>query len=59
MNIQNIFKSYKTLLGFMVLCIFIQLLLGDSVLYGFLWLVLLSMIMINIDDFTALLKNVT
>ena len=57
MDIQKIFTSYKTLIGFMIMCIFIQMLLGDGVLYGFLWLVLFSMIIINVDDFTALLNK--
>lgn len=57
MTAEKIFTSYKTLLGFMVLCVFIQMLLGDQVLYMFLWLVLGSMLIINSGDFISFLQS--
>lgn len=57
MTAEKIFTSYKTLIGFMILCVFIQMLLGDQVLYMFLWLVLAGMILINADDFIGFLQS--
>lgn len=57
MTAQKIFSSYKTLIGFMILCVFVQMILGDQVLTAFLWLVLFSMIIINSGDFIAFLQG--
>lgn len=53
---QDFFKSYTFLMGFMIMCIFIQMLLGAKVLGKFLWLVLLSMIIINSNKFIGLIS---
>lgn len=56
-QIKNFFNSFTFLIGFMILCIFMQMLLGKQVLYKFLWLVLLGMIVVNVDTFNNILKN--
>ena len=56
-QIKNFFHSFTFLIGFMILCIFMQMLLGKQVLYKFLWLVLAGMIVVNVDTFNNILKN--
>ena len=46
-QIKNFFNSFTFLIGFMILCIFMQMLLGKQVLYKFLWLVLFGMVVVN------------
>lgn len=52
---KNFFESYTFLVGFMVLCIFIQMLLGKNVLNKFLWLVLAGMLVTHSDTFIGIL----
>lgn len=54
---EKFFSSYKTLIGFLIASIFIQMLLGDDVLQAFLWLVLFSMLILNYKVFTSFLSR--
>ena len=56
-TMKNFFSSFTFLVGFMVLCIFMQMLFGAKMLNKFLWLVLFGMIITNVDNFTAILKK--
>ena len=56
-KLENIFTNFKSLIGFLIMCIFIQMVLGEKTLYSFLWLVLLSMLIINHKKFTTYLQS--
>ena len=56
-KLQEFFSSFKTLIGFLILCIFIQMIFGDKVLTNFLWLILFSMLIINYQEFTSFMQN--
>ena len=55
--LQKFFTSYTFIVGFMITCIFIQMLFGAGFLNKFLWLILISMVLINSNDFIETFKK--
>lgn len=54
---SSFFNNFSNFVGFLVLCIFIQMLLGKEILEKFLWIVLIGMILLNANGFTKFLKE--
>ena len=52
---QIIYEKYSSIVGFMVMCVIIQTMLGTEILNQFLLLVLLSMILLNAEEFITML----
>lgn len=48
---EIVFEKFSTIVGFLILCIVIQTMLGSEILNQFLLLVLVSMILLNADSF--------
>ena len=55
---ELVFQKYSTIVGFLVLCIVIQTMLGNEILNQFLLLVLLSMILLNADSFIKMIGGI-
>lgn len=52
---QRFFDQYGKIMSFLMICLLIDLTLGNDVLNNFLLLVLISMIMLNSGRFVALI----
>ena len=55
---QIVYEKYGTIVGFMVMCVFIQTMLGTEILNQFLLLVLLSIILLNAEDFISMIGGI-
>ena len=55
---QIIYEKYSTIVGFMVMCVIIQTMLGNEILNQFLLLVLLSIILLNAEDFIKMIGGI-
>ena len=55
---QIVYEKYGTIVGFMVMCVMIQTLLGNEILNQFLLLVLLSIVLLNAEDFTKMIGGI-
>lgn len=54
---QDFIKSYPFILSFLFMTLLIQMTLGDRITYQFLWLVLLSMLVVNHNKIKQVLKG--
>lgn len=52
---QMVFEKYGVIVGFLVMCIMVQTLLGNDVLNDMLLLILLSIVILNADSFVNML----
>lgn len=55
---QLVFEKFGTIVGFLILCIIIQVMLGNEVLNQFLLLVLMSIVLLNADSFVKMLGGI-
>lgn len=55
---EMVFEKFSTIVGFLILCIVIQTMLGNEILNQFLLLVLISMILLNADSFISMLGGI-
>lgn len=55
---QLVFEKYSTIVGFLILCIIIQTMLGNEILNQFLLLVLLSIVLLNADSFVKMIGGI-
>lgn len=55
---QEVFDKFGTIVAFLVICILIQTMLGNDILNQFLLLVLLSIILLNANDFIKMLGGI-
>ena len=55
---QLVYEKFSTIVGFLILCIVIQLLLGNEVLNQFLLLILFSIVLLNADSFVKMVGGI-
>lgn len=53
-----VFDKFGTIVGFLILCIMIQVMLGSEVLNQFLLLVLMSIVLLNADSFVKMIGGI-
>lgn len=57
--LKDVFSSFGFMVGFMITCIFMQMLLGGKFLNRFLWLILFGMVITNYQAFNEKLDSMT
>ena len=55
---EIIYEKYSLIVGFLVICLAVQTLLGSEALESMLLLVLISMVLVNADDFIKLIGGI-
>lgn len=58
-QLKDIFSSFGFMVGFMITCIFMQMLLGAKFLNKFLWLILFGMVITNYQAFLEKVDSLT
>ena len=57
--LKDTFSSFGFMIGFMITCIFMQMLLGGKFLNRFLWLIFFGMAITNVDAFVKGMDSMT
>ena len=52
---QLVFEKYSVIVGFLIMCIMVQTLMGNEVLNDMLLLILLSIVILNADSFVKMI----
>jgi hypothetical protein len=58
MILKRLYDDILKIAAFLVICLIIQLMLGEKILTGFLYLVLVSQLLINITKIENLVKGI-